>query len=164
MTKRTTLRLAAGLFVGLPAWAPIEFLPFTCAGTLPVMNCQVSKAWTGRSRLKSSDTSPKKLLDAVAGTSAGMCRQYTFPPKWNRMLIHTSAELPPSHREQSLQRGHLAGDTTVKALKRQLDVTTKNDPARAKRARWTQTDTQQPGEKAEPVDQVCNWSPTQARN
>lgn len=77
----------------------------------------------------------KKLLDAVASTGT---------------------ELPPSHREQSLQSGDLAGDTTpVQARKRRLDPTTKSDPAPAKRARLTRTDTQQPGvevEKAEPMD------------
>ncbi|KAK0655345.1 hypothetical protein B0T16DRAFT_451044 [Cercophora newfieldiana] len=106
------------------------------------MNCGVSKARTGRSRLKPLNTSQKELLDAVASTGA---------------------ELPPSRREKSLQSGDLAGDTKpVQTRKRRRDATTKSDPVPGKRARLTRTDTQQPGvegEKAEPVDKTTLQQP-----
>ncbi|KID89012.1 heterokaryon incompatibility protein, partial [Metarhizium majus ARSEF 297] len=101
------------------------------------MNCGVSNAWTGRSPLKSPNSSQKKLLDAVASRGAG-------------------TELPQSHREQSAESGDLAGDATpVQARKRLLDATSEGDPSPAKRARSTRTDTQRPGVEDEKSEQAA---------
>lgn len=99
----------------------------------------VSKEWTcRRSRVKLSKALQETLLDALESTG-----------------------LPQGQRESSLQSGGFAGDPTpMQARKRRLDAITESDPLPAKRARLTQTDTQNPRIEDEESEQADKVSPT----
>ncbi|KAL5426845.1 hypothetical protein PMIN06_007694, partial [Paraphaeosphaeria minitans] len=94
------------------------------------MDAAVSK--TRRSHIRLPEYLQETLLAEVASIATGT------------ELSPDQLEQSPDQLEQSPERKGLSGDTTpVLAWKRRLDAT--SDPVPVKRARFTRTNTRQPG-------------------